>query len=393
MKRTFFLSAMLTVAFTFYSCNAKSQNTTTERVVATQTQNSNGKIQVVFLLDATGSMSGLISTAKEKIWSIVGSLSQTEQVELEIGMLFYRDRGDEFITKIIPLGTNMDALYEELMKMQATGGGDTPESVNQALHEGVTKMTWDMNKNTYRAIFLVGDAPPHMDYKDDVKYPVTCKLAKEKQIIINTILMGNAQDAKKIWQEIAQNTGGEFIQTDMSVNNIAVTTPYDKEISEKQYKLDNTRVYYGSEKEQAATETKKIQSEKIKSSDASVAARRSDYNLSKTGKESYYGSQELANDVMNGKKLSEIPKKELPKELQEMSESDLKLYVENMISERKKLETEIVQLNNQRQEYINKEIEKMDDAKVENSFDDVIFNAVKSQTEKVNINLEGKAKR
>jgi hypothetical protein len=122
------------------------------------------KMQIVFLLDATGSMSGLIGAAKEKIWSITSSLSQSEPVpDIEVGMLFYRDRGDDFITRIIPLGTDMDNLYEQLMAMDASGGGDGPESVNQALYEGVNKMQWDNLPNTYRAIFLVGDYPPHME--------------------------------------------------------------------------------------------------------------------------------------------------------------------------------------------------------------------------------------
>src|ERR1700750_1269445 len=60
----------------------------------------NPKIQLVFALDGTGSMSGLIGAAKEKIWSIAGSLAQADPApEIEMGLIFYRDRGDEFITR------------------------------------------------------------------------------------------------------------------------------------------------------------------------------------------------------------------------------------------------------------------------------------------------------
>lgn len=55
---------------------------------------------MVFALDATGSMAGLIAAAKDKIWSIAGSLAQTDDsIPIELGLIFYRDKGDAFITK------------------------------------------------------------------------------------------------------------------------------------------------------------------------------------------------------------------------------------------------------------------------------------------------------
>ena len=65
--------------------------------------NQSSKIQVVFALDATGSMAGLIAAAKDKIWSIAGSLAQTDDsIPIELGLIFYRDKGDAFITKKVP---------------------------------------------------------------------------------------------------------------------------------------------------------------------------------------------------------------------------------------------------------------------------------------------------
>lgn len=361
--------------------------------VVDTTQITRPKMQVVFLLDATGSMSGLIGTAKEKIWSIAGSLAQTNpEPELEIGMIFYRDRGDEFVTKHIPLGNDLDNMYEQLMAMQAFGGGDAPESVNQAIHEGISQIQWDTDPKTYRAIFLVGDYPPHMDYKDDVKYSESCVEANKKNIIINTILMGNNSETLRIWKEIAKKTNGEFIQTDMNVNNISINTPYDDKINDLQYQLDQTRIYYGESSGKMVT--KQVQSEKLsKYASSSVNARRSDYNMSKAGKKVYYGSFELINDVMNGKKLSDIKTSDLPDNMQTMSTSERQKYVDDLIEKRKKLEKEIISFNKQRQEYIDKEIEKIDKSKVKESFDDAIYKSVKDQAASKNIILEEKVKR
>ena len=69
-------------------------------------------------------------------------------------MVFYRDRGDNFITKQISLTTNLDAVYTDLLEIEAEGGGDSPESVNQALNEAVGQMKWSNDQNTIRPSLL-----------------------------------------------------------------------------------------------------------------------------------------------------------------------------------------------------------------------------------------------
>ncbi|MBN1899878.1 VWA domain-containing protein [Candidatus Sumerlaeota bacterium] len=118
------------------------------------------EIDVVFALDTTGSMSGLIAAAKEKVWAIANTLATVEPSPvIRMGLVGYRDRGDQYITKRTDLTSDLDAIYTELMDYMAQGGGDTPESVNQALHEAVSLMNWSKNENAYKVIFLVGDCP------------------------------------------------------------------------------------------------------------------------------------------------------------------------------------------------------------------------------------------
>src|SRR5690348_8163032 len=140
------------------------------------------RIEVVFCLDTTGSMGGLIEGAKQKIWSISNQIASGKPTpDLKIGLVAYRDRGrDEYVTRIVELTDDLDAIHGKLREFRAAGGGDAPESVNQALDDAVNKIKWSTDKKTLRIIFLVGDAPPHMDYSDDVKYPDTCKKACEK---------------------------------------------------------------------------------------------------------------------------------------------------------------------------------------------------------------------
>ena len=127
------------------------------------------RIEVCFVLDTTGSMGGLIAGAKDKIWSMANEMISAKPTpEIRIGLIGYRDKTDAYVTKVYPLSNDIDDIYAKLMAFKAQGGGDTPESVNQALSEGITKMKWSKSKKVLKVIFLVGDAPPHMDYKQDL---------------------------------------------------------------------------------------------------------------------------------------------------------------------------------------------------------------------------------
>src|SRR5215468_10655656 len=90
------------------------------------------KVEVVFCLDTTGSMGGLIEGAKAKIWAICNQIAGGKPTpDLKVGLVAFRDRGDEYVTKVFDLTDDLDAVYSDLKKFVAAGGGDIPESVNQ----------------------------------------------------------------------------------------------------------------------------------------------------------------------------------------------------------------------------------------------------------------------
>ena len=107
-----------------------------------------------------------------------------------MGLVAFRDRGDAYITRVYDLSNDLDQMYASLMDFRAQGGGDGPESVNQALYDSIYKISWSQDEDVYRVVFLVGDAPPHMDYPDDIKYPATLAEAQRRGIVVNTIQSG-----------------------------------------------------------------------------------------------------------------------------------------------------------------------------------------------------------
>src|SRR4249919_1671514 len=82
-------------------------------------------VEVAFVLDTTGSMGGLIEGAKRKIWSIATAIVDTNpDADIRIGLVAYRDIGDDYVTKTFDLTSDIQDIYGNLLALNARGGGD-----------------------------------------------------------------------------------------------------------------------------------------------------------------------------------------------------------------------------------------------------------------------------
>lgn len=342
-------------------------------------------VDVVFVLDTTGSMSGLIETAKEKIWSIASTMASAQPTpEIRIGLVGYRDRGDAYVTKVVDLNDDLDSVYATLMQFQAGGGGDTPESVNRALYEAVHNMSWSERDQAYQVVFLVGDAPPHMDY-NEVRYPAIVAAANEKGIVINTIQSGNLAMTVEPWTTIANLGHGSFFQVEQAGGAVAYTTPYDEEIAELAARLDRTRLYYGSGDELKRAREKMAAAEEIAAT-ASVAsrARRGVFNSAAGGRANLLGDKELVAAVIEGEvELDEIEPEDLPAALKPMVPAEQAEYIDRLADERADYQQKIRQLAEDRDEFLAKKVEEA--GGLEDSLDQMLYETVKEQAGKAGL--------
>jgi len=356
------------------------------------TANTRPRVEVVFVLDTTGSMSGLIQAAKEKIWSIATTLAQAKGApDIRIGLVAYRDRGDAYVTRVVDLSEDLDSMYATLMDFQADGGGDGPESVNQALYDAVHRVSWSQDAQTYKAVFLVGDAPPHMDYQDDVKYPQTLAAAANRGILVNTIQCGQAPGTTTQWQQIARLGKGDYFRVEQAGSAVAVTTPYDKRLADLSARLDDTRVYYGTAKERVAQKRKLDATEKLHAG-ASVEsrARRATFNATASGAANFLGKGELVDDVASGRvDLPSVAPEKLPEPLRAMSPAEQEVFIATKKTQRKELKEEIRQLSEQRAAYVKRKLETSGEA--EDSLDDRIYSTVREQAGKQGLVYEADA--
>jgi hypothetical protein len=345
------------------------------------------RIEVSFVLDTTGSMGRLISGAKQKVWTIARQMVAGRPTPaIKLGLIGYRDRGDEYVTKVYDLTDDLDAVYGHLMAFQAGGGGDNPESVNQALNEAVTKISWSKNPGTLKIIFLVGDAPPHMDYPDDVKYPETITLAKAAGITIITVQCGTYAPTTTTWKDIAALAGGGFVQIDQSGGMTATSTPVDAELMRVGAELNRTVVPYGNAARQSEVQTKGALA-------AAASADRLVYlNVDRAdfgAKVVVTGEGELVWDVVNRKvKLEEIPDSDLPAQLQPMTLQARKDFVDQQFSKRKELQVKVDELATQRDKFVKAEMEKLTAAGFADSFDAKVAEMIQDQAKRVGIQYD-----
>ena len=345
-------------------------------------------VDVVFVLDTTGSMSGLIQTAKEKIWSIATTMASAQPTpEIRIGLVAYRDRGDAYVTKVVDLSSDLDSVYATLMDFQAGGGGDSPESVNKALNDAVNKMSWSQGEQAYQVVFLVGDAPPHMDY-NEVRYPQIVAQAMEKGIVINTIQCGNMPMTVEPWSQIASLGHGSFFQVEQAGGAVAYSTPFDEKIATLSAKLDQTRLYYGSDEEKDKMASKVAATDKL-NANASVEsrARRGVFNSSVGGTANMLGENELVDAVASGVvALEDIEAEALPAALKPMAPEEQKAYVAALADERSQLKRQIQTLSTDRDGYLEKKVEEAGGRK--DSLDQKLYDAVKEQAGKAGFEYE-----
>ncbi len=138
---------------------------------------------LVFLIDKTGSMSDDIDTIKKSVKTIIETLKPFNNAR--IGFAFYGDKyadSSRWFTKV-DLNKDFNAGTKIINNIKTTGGGDTPESVNDGIAKTINEMNWEPGKR--RVILLIGDAPslepPYADYS--LEEVIT--LAKNQDVMMN----------------------------------------------------------------------------------------------------------------------------------------------------------------------------------------------------------------
>lgn len=173
---------------------------------------------ILFIVDATGSMDDELSFLKDDLLDI---LHKANVPNLRTGALFYRDEGDDYVTKPSQFSDNVSTTVSFIQDQTADGGGDTPEAVHTALESALQDFSWRENARTKLAFMLL-DAPPHYEKQilSSVKKSIT-SFAKSGIQIIPIAASGVDKNTEFLLRYMAISTNGTyvFLTNDSGIGN------------------------------------------------------------------------------------------------------------------------------------------------------------------------------
>lgn len=170
-------------------------------------------VDVLFLLDVTGSMGDEIAQLKTTISDVAGKLAALPQTpDVRFGMTLFRDEGDLFVTSTYDFTGDVGAFQSAIDDVVADGGGDTPEAVDEAFAAALSEPSWRDPATTVQLVFLVGDAAPQVGRQVATPYTESIMEAATRGITVHAVAASNTDDSAEVaFRHIAQGTGGRFV--------------------------------------------------------------------------------------------------------------------------------------------------------------------------------------
>ena len=170
-------------------------------------------LDVLFLLDATGSMDDEIHQLKITIDEVAQRIHRLPgDVDVRLGMTLYRDEFDSFLTSTFDLTPDVEAFAEALSEVVADGGDDYPEALDEALADALSQPSWRSAADTVQLVFLVADAPPQILRQVPVPYTDSMREAARRGIKIFPVSSSGTDDqAEFVFRQFAQFTGARYV--------------------------------------------------------------------------------------------------------------------------------------------------------------------------------------
>ncbi len=341
--------------------------------VTTEARAARPTLDVVFVLDTTGSMGGLIEGAKQKIWSIASRMaSGTPTPRIRVGLVGYRDKTDDYVTKRFDLSEDLDGVYTNLQGFQAGGGGDGPEHVGRALGEAVSLMSWSQDPKAAKMIFLVGDAPAHDDYNDGWNTRVWAKKSIGQGIVVNTVRCGTDVTTENLFRDLSLLADGSYVSIQQSGGMVAVATPFDTDIAKLNAEIADKTLVGGSA---LAQREGNAELSALKAMPSSVSSDRAAFK-------SKSAPSAPATEVVRARgavtlnaapeKVNTLSEDELPATLKALPRGEREAYVRKQNAEQQALQGQVAELSKKRDAFLKGAVEKKKD-----SFDDQVFESVK----------------
>jgi len=332
-------------------------------------------IELAICLDVSGSMKGLVDSARAKLWSIVNDLALAKPTpHLRVALLSFGHQtypeAEGWVRVESNLTDDLDMISQKLFALTLNGG---TELVGRVMQRSLDELKWSKDAKTLKILIVAGNESADQD--KEVDYRAISKKAIARGIMVNTIYCGNAADEiAPGWKEVALLADGHFATIDQNHGTVNIATPFDARIAELSTALNGTYVPFG-EKGRAGSANQTIQDRNALRLDTSASSGRA---LSKASK--LYFCRWCLVDAVRAKQidLTKIEEKDLPKDLQGKTPEEIKVVLDQKYADRLKIQKDVRELNAKRGVFVAAEMKKknMNDS---SAFDAAIRKAIRSQ--------------
>jgi hypothetical protein len=341
----------------------------------------NKDVDLVVCLDVSGSMNGLIDSAKIRLWDIVNELAKMKPTpNLRVALYSYghstypADKG--WVRKEIDLTTDLDEVYAKLNALTINGGEEYVARVSQA---ALTQQKWTTAKGALRLVFVCGNEPADQDKK--IHLNTAAALAKEQGVIVNTIYCGAKNNPEADgWAAFAAKCGGKYATIDQNRAKKVphVATPYDKDILSFNEKLNGTYVAMAGEAGKKGAENQLKQDQNAAANAPAAELGRA---AAKAGAAYKNSSWDLVDKMKEDPKfdLSKLKDDELPAELKKLKPEERVEYVKKKGEERCDIQKKIGELSAKRQKHIDEELKKLPKDAGDKALDDALKGIIREQ--------------
>lgn len=307
-----------------------------------------GTVDLVICLDTSGSMDGLIDSARITLWDIVNAIGTAQPTpRLRVALLTFGNDGHPADLGWVNVDANftndLDSLYERLFALTTNGG---QEYVARAVDTSLRQLSWSTDPGALRIVYVAGNEAATQD--PALSVGDVMRAAKERGIYVNTIYCGAEGGDAGGWREAAHHGGGQFFTIDQN-GVTAIETPFDAELADLSTKLNATYIAYGGEGAAGAAR-QQAQDSNASSMGIAVLASRA---ASKATANYSNATWDFVDAVkQNEVKVEDVPAEQLPENMRAMSVEQRKEFVARNAAERDAISAQIKEANAKREAWL-----------------------------------------
>lgn len=330
-------------------------------------------VDLVIALDTSGSMEGLLDSARARLWDVVNAAAEKDpDARVRVALITFGSPGvagphEGFVKIRSDLTTDLDSLYGQVMALHTDGG---EEYVGWTIDTAVNQLSWSKQAGAAKIIFVAGNESADQA-RETHDFRTVSAQARERGILINAMFAGNAEQGhRERWSEVAQAGGGVYSAIDQAAGTYQVATPLDQTLAELNNRLNGTYVGYGDKgaegKDNQVRQDANAMSMGMGSMGSRVAAK---------SKNAYdNASWDVVDAVQSGRlDVAAAPAAALPAPIQSLSAEERQAWVNELAEEREQLKKEIEEVSRKRARYIQEAAPEAD------GLDDAILEAIDAQ--------------